>query len=71
VYVPKTIGDLGPAFAQLAADLSHQYVLSYYPTEERRDNLFRTISVRVPTRQNLRVRARRGYYPKKRVEGRG
>ncbi len=71
VYVPKTIGDLGPAFAQLAADLSHQYVLSYYPTEERRDNLFRAISVRVPTRQNLRVRARRGYYPKKRLEVRG
>lgn len=64
VYVPKSVGDLGPAFAQLAADLSHQYVLSYYPTEERRDNLFRVINVRVQTRPNMRVRARRGYYPR-------
>jgi Ca-activated chloride channel family protein len=65
VYVPRGTGDLDSAFAQISADLAQQYVLSYYPTEERRDNLFRTISVRVVTRPNLRVRARRGYYPRK------
>ncbi|MBA3322360.1 MAG: VWA domain-containing protein, partial [Pyrinomonadaceae bacterium] len=71
VYVPRSVGDLNPAFAQISADLSHQYVISYYPTEERRDNLFRAISVRVPAHPNARVRARRGYYPKKRSEVRG
>ncbi|MGH9945289.1 MAG: VWA domain-containing protein [Pyrinomonadaceae bacterium] len=65
VYVPKAVGDLAPAFTQIAADLAHQYVISYYPTEERRDNLFRVISVRVPTRPNMRVRARKGYYPRR------
>lgn len=65
VYVPRGTSDLDIAFAQISADLAQQYVLSYYPNEERRDNLFRTISVRVVTRPNLRVRARKGYYPRK------
>lgn len=65
VYVPRGTGDLDAAFAQISADLAQQYVLSYYPNEERRDNLFRTISVRVLTRPNLRVRARKGYYPRR------
>lgn len=65
VYTPKTTGQLDSAFAQISADLAQQYVLSYYPTDEGRDNRFRTISLRVKTRPNLRVRARRGYYPRR------
>lgn len=65
VYVPRGTGDLDAAFAQISADLAQQYVLSYYPSDERRDNLFRTISVRIVTRPNMRVRARKGYYPRK------
>ncbi len=65
VYVPRGTSDLDAAFAQISADLSQQYILSYYPSEERRDNLFRTINVRVLTRPNLRVRARKGYYPRR------
>jgi Ca-activated chloride channel family protein len=65
VYIPKTTGELDTAFAQIASDLAQQYVLSYYPTDEGRDNRFRTINLRVKTRPNLRVRARRGYYPRR------
>jgi TonB family protein len=65
VYVPKTTGELDTAFTQIADDLSQQYVLSYYPTDEARDNRFRVINLRVKTRPNLRVRARRGYYPRR------
>lgn len=65
VYRPKGTTDLDTAFAQISADLAQQYVLSYYPAEERRDGLFRVISLRVKTRPNLRVRARRGYYAPK------
>lgn len=65
VYVPKSTADLDRAFAQISADLAQQYVLSYYPTDDRRDGRFRTISLRVTTRPNLRVRARKGYYPPK------
>jgi Ca-activated chloride channel family protein len=65
VYVPKTNGELDTAFAQISSDLAQQYVLSYYPTDEGRDTRFRVINLRVKTRPNLRVRARRGYYPRR------
>jgi len=64
VYIPKNTAELDAAFAQISADLAQQYVLSYYPTDERRDSRFRVINLRVKTRPNLRVRARRGYYPR-------
>jgi VWFA-related protein/TonB family protein len=65
LYIPRATTDLDYAFTQIARDLSQQYILSYYPTEERRDNLFRIINVRVATRPSMRVRARRGYYPRR------
>jgi TonB family protein len=57
--------DLETVFTQISADLAQQYILSYYPTDEKNDGRFRTISVRVSTRPNMRVRARRGYYPRR------
>jgi len=65
VYVPRVTSDLDTAFAQIAADLAQQYVLSYYPNDDARDGRFRVISLRVPARANLRVRARKGYYTPK------
>ncbi len=65
VYIPKSYAELDAAFAQISADLAHQYVLSYYANDDRRDSRFRVISVRVATRPRMRVRARRGYYPRK------
>lgn len=65
VYVPKTTAELDIAFRQIAADLAQQYVLSYYPGEERRDGRFHSIDLRVRTRKDARVRARRGYYSPK------
>jgi Ca-activated chloride channel family protein len=65
VYTPLQTNDLDAAFSQISADLSQQYVLSYYPTDDRSDGRFRIISVRIATRPNMRVRARRGYYPRR------
>jgi hypothetical protein len=65
VYTPLQTNDLDTAFSQISADLAQQYILSYYPTDERADGRFRTISVRIATRPNMRVRARRGYYPRR------
>lgn len=62
VYVPRDTADLDSAFARISADLAQQYVLSYYPTDDRQDGRYRTLSVRIVTRPGLRVRARRGYY---------
>ena len=65
VYVPKTTDELDLAFQQIAADLAHQYVLSYYSGEERRDGRFHSIDLRVRARKDVRIRARRGYYAPK------
>jgi Ca-activated chloride channel homolog len=65
VYLPKTTGELDLAFEQIAADLAQQYVLSYYPGNEHRDGSFHLIDLRIRTRQDVRVRARKGYYSPK------
>ena len=65
VYIPKTTNELDMAFQQIAADLAHQYVLSYYPGDERRDGRFHVIDLRVRSRKDVRVRARKGYYSPK------
>lgn len=65
VYIPKSTAELNDAFEQIAADLAHQYVLSYYPGEEPRDGRFHTIDLRLRARKDVRVRARRGYYSPK------
>jgi VWFA-related protein len=65
VYIPKTVDDLDSAFAQIASDLAQQYVLSYYPSEEKRDGRYHQIGVRVKTKTNLRIRARKGFLVKK------
>lgn len=48
------------AFALIANELRHQYTLSYYPTNDKRDGGFRTIGVSVKG-GDFSVRARQGY----------
>jgi Ca-activated chloride channel family protein len=67
VYIPKTVDDLDHAFAQIAADLAQQYVLSYYPTEDKRDGRYHQIALRVKSQNNVRIRARKGFLVKKRA----
>lgn len=62
LYMPKGTVDLDNAFAQISADLAQQYILSYYPQDDHNDGRFRTLSLRVTTRPNVRVRSRKGYY---------
>ena len=66
VFVPHTNSELSDAFTEIAADLSHQYVLSYYPsTSDPRDGRFRSFTLTVKARPGLRVRTRKGYYAPK------
>jgi Ca-activated chloride channel homolog len=63
VYSPIDEDELDRAFAQISAELSQQYILSYYPESEAdKRGEFRTIGLSVKTRQNLQVRTRKGYY---------
>jgi Ca-activated chloride channel homolog len=65
-YIPKTVDDLDDTFAQISADLAQQYILSYYPAVDKRDGRYHQIAVRVKTKQNTRVRARKGFLVKTR-----
>ncbi|HEY2963012.1 MAG TPA: VWA domain-containing protein [Pyrinomonadaceae bacterium] len=65
VYIPKTTDQLDDAFDQIAADLAHQYVLSYYPGAETRDGRLHLLDLRIKTRNDVRLRSRRGYYAPK------
>jgi Ca-activated chloride channel family protein len=63
VYSPIDEDELDKAFAQISAELSQQYILSYYPENEQdKRGEFRTISLSVKTRPSLQVRTRKGYY---------
>jgi Ca-activated chloride channel homolog len=64
-FVPDVEADLTRVFAQIAAELRGQYLLQYYANADAPAGQFRRIQVSVPARNNVRVRARQGYYPKK------
>lgn len=67
VYSPVDEKELDAAFRQISAELSQQYILSYYPENEiEKRGEFREISLAVKTHQNLTVRTRKGYYVLKR-----
>jgi len=64
-FVPDSDQDLERVFRQVAAELRGQYLLQYYGDSGAPAGQFRKISVAVPARADVRVRARQGYYPKK------
>jgi Ca-activated chloride channel family protein len=64
-FLPNGDAELDRVFRQIAAELQAQYLLGYYAPDERADGAFRRITVRVPKRPELRVRARQGYYAPK------
>ena len=64
-FVPDSDLDLERVFRQVAAELRGQYLLQYYGDSDAPAGQFRKISVAVPARVDVRVRARQGYYPKK------
>jgi Ca-activated chloride channel family protein len=64
-FLPDKIEDLTKVFNQIAAELQAQYLIGYYSSNETNDGKFRRITVRVPKRADLRIRARQGYYSPK------
>lgn len=62
LYIPQTVEELDYVFERISEDISQQYVLSYFPTDDPADGRYRAIEVSVKARPTLRVRAREGYY---------
>jgi VWFA-related protein len=63
-----TMDNAVEAFAQVADELRHQYVLGYYPSKRARDGSYRRIRVTVD-RPGVRIRARSGYLAGTRPSG--
>jgi Ca-activated chloride channel family protein len=57
---------LEKAFDEITDELRYQYVLGYYPTNEKRDGTFRKIQVELQNHSDVKVLARKGYYAPRR-----
>ncbi len=63
-FFPKDLSEMPAIAARIAKDLRTQYVVSYYPTNDKRDGTFRKVNVMVnqPSNRKLIARTRQGYY---------
>ncbi len=64
-FVPERLDDLDAVFRRIGAELRSQYLLQYYSKSEAPGGTFLTIGVKVPSRSDLRIRTRQGYYVKR------
>lgn len=62
VYFPVDESEMRQAFSQIAAEISQQYILNYYPDVKKLDGSLRSLSVSVKNRSDLIVRFRKSYY---------
>ncbi|HET9264750.1 MAG TPA: VWA domain-containing protein [Vicinamibacterales bacterium] len=60
-FFPRSADELGGIYDSIAKELSNQYSIGYAPRNARADGRYRRITVRVPSRPELRSRARSGY----------
>jgi len=63
VYSPIDEDEMRAAFDQISAELSQQYILSYYPEDDSgQKGAFREISLSIKGKPAYQVRTRKGYY---------
>ncbi len=64
VYRASELKDLDKVYEQVIHDLGTIYSIGYKPSNEARDGSWRSVTVKVPTRQELSARTKSGYYAK-------
>ncbi|MBZ5499933.1 MAG: VWA domain-containing protein [Acidobacteriia bacterium] len=64
VFDATKMGDLGPAFRNIAQELSCLYSIGYNPTNTTRNGQFRTVTVKLK-KPGLAARTIKGYFPRK------
>jgi Ca-activated chloride channel family protein len=62
-YAAEIASGIFRSIAAVAGEITTQYILRYIPEHEDAGKPFRKIEVRVPSLANVKLRARRGYYP--------
>jgi Ca-activated chloride channel homolog len=61
-YFPSALSELEAVYGRIAEELRTQYTLGYVPVNRHRDGKWRRVVVRTPTREDLQVRHKVGYY---------
>ena len=61
-FFPFKVQDLSQSFENIANELRHQYNVFYRPEPLLTDGLYHPVTLKVKTRKELIVRARKGYY---------
>ena len=62
VHFPNSLSELDAVYERIAEELRTQYSLGYVSNNGRRDGKWRRIVVRVPTREEIQVRHKLGYF---------
>jgi Ca-activated chloride channel homolog len=62
VHFPNSLSELDAVYDRIAEELRTQYSLGYVSNNPRRDGKWRRIVVRIPTREDLQVRHKLGYF---------
>lgn len=65
VFFPNSLSELDAVYDRIAEELRTQYNLGYVSQNRKRDGKWRRIVVRTPTRDDLQIRHRVGYYAPK------
>lgn len=64
-FFPFKVEDLDQNFENIANELRHQYNIFYRPEPLKTDGLYHAVTVKVKSRKDVIVRARKGYYAPK------
>lgn len=62
-FLADNMKNLSDIYSRIAEDLQVQYLIGYNAPESAGEDTFRSITVSIPDRPYLHVRARKGYYP--------
>jgi Ca-activated chloride channel family protein len=62
VFFPASISELDSVYDRIAEELRTQYSLGYVSSNKRHDGKWRRIVVRIPSRDDIQVRHKIGYY---------
>ncbi len=62
VHFPNSLSELDTVYDRIAEELRTQYNLGYVSSNKRRDGKWRRIVVRTPSRDDLTIRHKLGYY---------
>jgi Ca-activated chloride channel family protein len=62
VHFPNSLSELDTVYDRIAEELRTQYNLGYVSSNKRKDGKWRRIVVRIPTREEIQIRHKIGYY---------